>query len=290
MTDRLRIALVQISQRVGDIAGNAATMLEWRSKAEGADLVVFPELQLIGYPPEDLVLKPAFHARAEEELQRLAEATADGGPAMIVGTVRAEGDRLYNTLNLLDGGRIVASTRKHELPNYGTFDEKRWFTPGPLPQPIDWRGIRLGLPICEDIWFPPVCAHLKAHGAELLISPHGSPYEIDKDDLRTGEIGPKRVAETGLPLIFLNRVGGQDEVVFDGASFVLNGDGTLAHQLSDWEEALVMTEWERGEGGWSCTPGEIHPLDPYPADVYHAMVVGLRDYVNAISGAFVSAR
>jgi NAD+ synthase len=281
MTDRLRIALVQISQRVGDIAGNAATMLAWRSKAEGADLVVFPELQLIGYPPEDLVLKPAFHARAEEELQRLAEATADGGPAMIVGTVRAEGDRLYNTLNLLDGGRIVASTRKHELPNYGTFDEKRWFTPGPLPQPIEWRGVRIGLPICEDIWFPPVCAHLKQQGAELLISPHGSPYEIDKDDLRTGEIGPKRVAETGLPLIFLNRVGGQDEVAFDGASFVLNGDGTLAHQLPDWEETLVMTDWERTAEGWRCAEGEIHALDPYPADVYHAMLVGLRDYVNA---------
>ncbi|GAO40642.1 glutamine-dependent NAD(+) synthetase [Sphingomonas changbaiensis NBRC 104936] len=281
MTDRLRIALVQISQRVGDIAGNADTMLAWRSKAKDADLVVFPELQLIGYPPEDLVLKPALHGRAEQQLQRLAEATADGGPAMIVGTVRAEGDRLFNTLNLLDGGRIVATTRKHELPNYGTFDEKRWFTPGPLPQPIDWRGVRIGLPICEDIWFPPVCAHLKAEGADILISPHGSPYEIDKDDLRTGEIAAKRVAETGLPLVFLNRVGGQDEVVFDGASFVLNGDGTLAHQLPDWEEKLVMTEWERTADGWRCTPGEIHALDPYPADAYHAMVVGLRDYVNA---------
>jgi NAD+ synthase len=281
MTDRLRIALVQISQRVGDIVGNADTMLAWRDKAKGADLVIFPELQLIGYPPEDLVLKPALHVRAEEQLQRLAQATADGGPAMIVGTVRAEAGRLFNTLNLLDGGRILASTRKHELPNYGTFDEKRWFTPGPMPQPIDWRGIRLGLPICEDIWFPPVCMHLKEQGAELLISPHGSPYEIDKDDLRTGEIGAQRVAETGLPIVFLNRVGGQDEIVFDGASFVLNGDGTIVHQLPDWEEVLVMTEWERAAEGWHCAPGEIHALDPYPADVYHAMLVGLRDYVNA---------
>jgi NAD+ synthase len=199
---------------------------------------------------------------------------------MIVGTVRVEEGRLYNTLNLLDGGRIVAFTRKRDLPNYGTFDEKRWFTPGPMPQPIEWRGVRIGLPVCEDIWFPMVCGHLKEQGAEILISPHGSPYEIDKDDLRTGEVGAKRVAETGLPLVFLNRVGGQDEIVFDGASFVLNGDGTLAHQLPDWEEALVMTEWERGSQGWRCTPGEIHALDPYPADVYHAMLVGLRDYVN----------
>jgi len=281
MTDRLRIALVQISQRVGDLEGNADAMLAWRAKAEGADLVVFPELQLIGYPPEDLVLKPALAERAKAQLARLVEATADGGPAMIVGSVLWDGGRLYNVLHLIDGGRIVGTTRKHELPNYGTFDEKRWFTPGPLPQPIEWRGVRLGLPVCEDIWFPPVCAHLKAAGAELLISPHGSPYELEKDELRTGEIGARRAAETGLPLIFLNRVGGQDEVVFDGASFVLNGDGTLAHQLPDWEETLVMTEWERGADSWRCAEGEIHPLDPYPADIYHAMIVGLRDYVTA---------
>lgn len=281
MTDRLRIALVQIAQRVGDLSGNADAMLDWRARAEGADLVVFPELQLIGYPPEDLVLKPALIARSAEQLERLARATADGGPAMLVGTVRLEEGRLYNTLNLLDGGKVAAVTRKHELPNYGTFDEKRWFTPGPLPQPIEWRGVKLGLPLCEDIWFPPVCAHLKEQGAELLIAPHGSPYEIDKDDLRTGRIGSDRVAETGLPLVLLNRVGGQDEVVFDGASFVLNGDGTLAWQLPDWEEALAITEWERGPGGWRCLPGDVHPLDPHPADIYHAMMVGLRDYVNA---------
>jgi len=281
MTDRLRIALVQISHRVGDLAGNADAVLDWRAQAEGADLVVYPELQLIGYPPEDLVLKPALHRRAAEQLDRLVQASADGGPAMMIGSVLAEEGRLYNVLHLIDGGAIVATTRKHELPNYGTFDEKRWFTAGPLPGVIAWRGIRLGLPICEDMWFPPVCAHLKAHGAELLISPHGSPYEIDKDELRTGEIASARVAETGLPLIFLNRVGGQDEVVFDGASFVLNGDGKLAHQLPDWEEALVMTDWERGPSGWRCTEGEIHPLDPTPADIYHAMIIGLRDYVNA---------
>jgi NAD+ synthase len=281
MTDRLRIALAQISQRVGDLAGNADAMLAWRAKAGDADLIVFPEFQLIGYPPEDLVLKPALVRRAEEQLGRLIRATADGGPAMIVGSVRQEGGKLYNVLNLLDGGAIVGFTRKHELPNYGTFDEKRWFAPGPLPEPIEWRGVRLGLPICEDIWFPTVCRHLADRGAELFISPHGSPYEIEKDDLRTGEIGAKRVAETGVPLIFLNRVGGQDEVVFDGASFVLNGDGTLTWQLPDWEEALVVTEWERGPQGWRCAPGEIHALDPYPADVYHAMIVGLRDYVEA---------
>lgn len=279
MTDRLTIALAQLSQRVGDITGNADAMLEWR-KATRADLIVYPELQLIGYPPEDLVLKPAVIERAGVELARLAKATADGGPAMIVGTVLLEDGKLYNALTLLDGGRVVAITRKRELPNYGTFDEKRLFEPAPLPDPIDFRGVKLGLPICEDIWFPTVCAHLKARGAELLIAPHGSPYEIDKDDLRANGIAAARVQETGLPLVFLNRVGGQDEIVFDGASFVLNADGELAHQLPDWEETLVDTVWERGPGGWRCVPGELHALDPHPADVYHAMVTGLRDYVN----------
>lgn len=281
MIDRLRIALVQIPQRVGDLAGNADAMLAWRAQAGDVDLVLYPELQLIGYPPEDLVLKPALIARASAELERLAAATADGGPAMLVGSVRLEEGRLYNILALLEGGRVAAVTRKHELPNYGTFDEKRWFTPGPLPTPIDLKGVKLGIAICEDIWFPTVCAHLQAEGAELIISPHGSPYEVEKDELRISEVAGKRVAETELPLIFINRVGGQDEVVFDGASFVLNGDGTLAHQLPDWEEALVVTEWVKSESGWRCMPGEVHALDPYPADLYHAMIVGLRDYVNA---------
>lgn len=287
MTDNLTIALAQTRQRVGDLAGNADAMLARRAEvAAGAgagavDLILFPELQLIGYPPEDLVLKPALVARAGEVLARLAAATADGGPAMLVGTVERDGDALYNVQALLDGGRIAAVRRKHDLPNYGTFDEKRIFASGPLPDPVDFRGVRIGLPICEDIWAPAVCAHLKRQGAELLISPNGSPYEIDKDDLRSGKIAAARVAETGLPLIYLNRVGGQDEVVFDGASFVLNGDGALAHQLPDWREALVVTRWTRGAGGWRCAPGEIHALDPHPADIYHAMLVALRDYVEA---------
>ena len=280
MTDRLKIALAQLSQTVGDLAGNADAMLAWRAKAGDADLIVYPELQLIGYPPEDLVLKPALIERAAAELQRLATATADGGPAMLVGTVSLEAGRLYNVLALLDGGAIAAVTRKVELPNYGTFDEKRLFSAGPAPEPILFRGVRIGLPICEDIWFPAVCAHLKARGAELLLSPNGSPYEIDKDDLRSATIAAARVAETGLPLAYLNRVGGQDELVFDGASFVLNGDGSLAHQLPDWEEVLVETVWERTEAGWRCLPGAIATLEPNPSDVYHAMVLGLRDYVN----------
>ncbi|MBC7987163.1 MAG: NAD+ synthase, partial [Sphingomonadaceae bacterium] len=211
---------------------------------------------------------------------RLAAATADGGPAMLVGTVLREAGRLYNVMLLLDGGRIAGVARKHELPNYGTFDEKRLFASAKLQPPLEFRGVRIGVPICEDIWFPTVCSYLKGAGAELLISPHGSPYEVDKDDWRIEGIAQARVRETGLPLIFLNRVGGQDEIVFDGASFVLNGDGAMAHQLPDWEEHVVRTEWERGAAGWVCAEGPIHALDPNPADIYHAMLVGLRDYVD----------
>ncbi|MFN3474725.1 MAG: NAD+ synthase [Blastomonas sp.] len=281
MTDRLLITLVQCAQAMGDIAGNADAMLAARAQAMTSDLIVYPELQLIGYPPEDLVLKPALVARAAAELERLAAATADGGPAMLVGSVFAREEQLFNGVALLDGGQITAVRLKHELPNYGTFDEKRLFAAAPLQPPVPFRGLMLGLPLCEDIWFPKVCGHLKAMGAELLIAPHGSPYEIEKDERRLHNVARARVAETGLPLVFLNRIGGQDELVFDGASFVLNADGSLAHQLPDWEPATVHTEWIRDAQGWTCAPGEIHALDPFPQDAYHAMIVGLRDYVNA---------
>jgi NAD+ synthase len=280
MTDTLSIAMCQLNQRVGDLVGNADAMLAWRAKAGAVDLVVFPEQQLIGYPAEDLVLKPVFAAAAARELERLTAATADGGAAMLVGSILREGDALYNIVALLDGGEIVAVRKKHELPNYGTFDEKRIFTSGPLPEPVEFRGVRLGLPICEDGWLPQVCTHLKRQGAELLISVNGSPYEIDKDDRRLDQVFAARVAETGLPLLFLNRVGGQDEIVFDGCSFVLNADSSTAHRLPDWEEHLRVTHWTRGPQGWSCTPGEMAEWEQHPADIYSAMVLALRDYVN----------
>jgi NAD+ synthase len=279
MIDRLKIAVAQVAQRVGDLTGNADAMLEVRARTD-ADLIVFPELQLIGYPPEDLVLKPAVAERAMVELARLAAETADGGPAMLVGSIERDGGKIYNILALCEAGRVTATTRKHELPNYGTFDEKRIFTAGPLPEPVNFKGVKLGLPICEDIWFPAVCGHLKERGAELLISPNGSPYEIDKDELRVEGVAAARVRETALPLMYVNRVGGQDELVFDGASFVLNADGSVAHQLPDWEEALVETIWRRCDAGWRCESGVTATLDPHPADIYHAMLVGLRDYVN----------
>ncbi|MEQ1539240.1 MAG: NAD+ synthase [Sphingorhabdus sp.] len=280
MTNTLSIALAQINQRVGDLKANADAMLEWRAKAGAVDLILFPEQQLIGYPAEDLVLKPAFQQAAAAELERLAAATADGGPAMLVGSILKEGEALYNIVALLDGGKILAIRKKHELPNYGTFDEKRIFTSGPLPEPVEFRGVRLGLPICEDGWLPTVSKHLADQGAEILISVNGSPYEIDKDDRRLEEVFAARVAETGLPLLFLNRVGGQDELVFDGCSFVLNADGVAAHRLPDWEEHMHITHWTRGDAGWACAAGELAKWEDHPADIYSAMVLALRDYVD----------
>jgi len=279
MADRLTIAFAQMNQRVGDLEGNAAAMLEMRRRARDADLLMCPELQLIGYPPEDLVLKPEFVRRTHECTDQLVAATAEPGPAMLIGTLIAEGGSVYNAFILAEGGRVIGRTLKHELPNYGTFDEKRIFTPGPLPEPIEFKGVKLGVPICEDIWQEIVCAHLAEAGAEMLLVPNGSPYELDKDEIRY-RLVRSRAVQTGLPIAYLNRVGGQDEIVFDGSSFVIHPDGERVVQLCDWEEALLMTEWERTAEGWRCTTRESHALDMFPEDVYRAMMLGLHDYVE----------
>ena len=280
MADTLTITLAQLNQSVGDLAANAAAMLAARERAKTSDLIVFPELQLIGYPPEDLILKPALIQRAAAELDKLAKATATPGPAMLVGSVFVQDGALYNGVALLDQGKVAAIRFKHELPNYGTFDEVRLFQPGPLPEPIVLKGTMIGLPICEDIWQPDVCKHLADFGAELFICINGSPYEIDKDTLRIDGVAKRRASATGLPLAYLNRVGGQDELVFDGASFVVNGDGSLAVQMKDWEEQEVTTHWTKTAQGWRCDQGEIAPLAEHPEDIYCAMVLALRDYVN----------
>ncbi len=284
MPDKLTITLAQLNQSVGDLAGNAAAILAARERAAqapgGSDLIVFPELQLIGYPPEDLILKPALIERAAAELEKLAVATADGGPAMLVGSVFVQDGALHNGVALLDGGKVAAIRFKHELPNYGTFDEVRLFQPGPLPEPIIFRGVMIGVPICEDIWQPEVCRHLADFGAELFLCLNGSPYEIDKDALRIDGVAKRRAVDTGLPLAYVNRIGGQDELVFDGASFVVNGDGGLAVQMKDWEEQEVTTRWTKTAQGWRCDRGEIAMLADHPEDIYCAMVLALRDYVN----------
>jgi NAD+ synthase len=279
MTDRLTIALAQMNQRVGDLEGNAKAILAVRDQASGADLLMVPELQLTGYPPEDLVLKPEFVRRTMEAAERLVDTTATPGPALFFGSIHHEEGENYNVMILAEGGRVVARTLKRELPNYGTFDEKRVFASGPLPEPIDFRGVKIGVPICEDIWQEAVCAHLGDAGAELLLVPNGSPYELDKDDIRQ-RLVRSRVTMTGLPMAYLNRVGGQDELVFDGSSFIMHPDGERVVQMADWDEQLLVTEWRREAEGWRCATRADHELDPYPEDVYRAMVVGLRDYVT----------
>ncbi|HZU50299.1 MAG TPA: NAD+ synthase [Sphingomicrobium sp.] len=279
MTDRLRIALAQMNQRVGDLEGNASAILEMRRRARGADLLVCPELQLVGYPPEDLVLKPEFIRRVHERTDELIQATIEPGPALLIGTIVNEGGSNYNAMLLADGGRVIGRTFKHELPNYGTFDEKRIFAQGPLPDPIEWRGVTLGVPICEDMWLEPVCAHLAQLGAELFIVPHGSPYELDKN-LKREHLARARTTHTSLPLVFLNRVGGQDELAFDGSSFIMHPDGEIVVQMADWDDDFLMTEWERSRDGWRCETRSHHVLDQFPADIYRAMTVALRDYVS----------
>jgi len=279
MTDHLKIAFAQMNQRVGDLEGNAAAMLAMRKRAGDADLLLCPELQLIGYPPEDLVLKPEFVRRTMECAERLVDATTEPGPAMLIGTVLDEGGSTYNAILLADGGRVIGKTLKRELPNYGTFDEKRIFASGPVPEPLEFKGVKIGVPICEDIWQEGVCSHLTEAGAEMLLVPNGSPYELDKDDLRQ-RLVRSRALQTKLPIAYINRVGGQDELAFDGSSFVMHLDGELAVQMPDWEESLLVTDWARTPDGWRCQTRCQHELDRFPADVYRAMMVALRDYVG----------
>jgi len=273
--------LAQLNPTVGDIAGNVALLRAARAEAskDRADLVIAPELVVTGYPPEDLVLRRAFMDAVEAAVGVLAEETDDGGPGLILGTPWREGEKLHNAVLLLDGGTIRAKRFKHDLPNYGVFDEKRVFAPGPLPGPADFRGVRLGLLVCEDMWTPDVVECLSETGAEMLIVVNGSPFDDGKQDERE-QLARERVRESGLPLVYVNQVGGQDELVFDGASFVLNGDGTGAALLAPWESQVVVTAWTRGADGWRCAEGPIVRPAPRLETIYRAMVTGLRDYVG----------
>jgi NAD+ synthase len=284
--DRLAIAVAQLNPTVGDIAGNAEKARRARAQAaaDGADLVAFSELFISGYPPEDLVLKPALQAACRAKIEELARETADGGPALLVGTPWVEDGKLHNAVALLDGGRIAAVRFKVNLPNYGVFDERRVFTPGPVPGPVRFRGVGLGIPICEDIWtdwgdYENVVECLAETGCEIMIVPNGSPYWRDKDDVRLN-VAVARVTESALPLIYVNQVGGQDELVFDGASFGLHADRSLACQLPAFCEQVTTLRWERTGAGWRCNGGPVAALNDGDKDDYAACMLGLRDYVD----------
>lgn len=281
MTDRLKIALAQLDPTVGDVAGNIARAREARARAAalGADLILFSELFVAGYPPEDLVLKPAFQTACMAAVADLATDTADGGPAVLIGSPWLDDGRLHNAHVLLDAGAIAAIRYKVDLPNYGPFDEKRVFTPGDLPGPIRFRGVKIGVPICEDIWGADVVDCIAETGGEILLVPNGSPYRRGVMDERFN-VAVARVKATGLPLVYLNQLGGQDELVFDGASFGLTADGALAFQMPAFREAVVLVEAVRGADGWDLVPGEKVVIEEDLAADYAACVLGLRDYVN----------
>jgi NAD+ synthase len=285
-SDSLAIAVAQLNPTVGDIAGNAEKARRARAQAAstGADLLALPELFLSGYPPEDLVLKPAFQAACRSMVEKLARETVDGGPAILIGTPWRDGGKLYNAYCLLDRGAIAAVRLKVNLPNYGVFDERRVFAAGPLPGPVSFRGVRIGLPVCEDIWtewgdYEDVVECLAETGTELMIVPNGSPYSRNKDDVRLN-IAVARVTESDLPLIYVNQVGGQDELVFDGASFGLHADRSLAFQFSAFREEIKTLHWRRSGNAWRCAGGAIEVVEEGDKPDYRACMLGLRDYVN----------
>ena len=285
MTTKLSIALAQINPTVGDVDGNIVLIREARAKAaaDGADMVVAGELTISGYPPEDLVLKPAFLDRLVEKVTALAAETDDDGPALIIGAPWRDEGKLYNAVMLLNQGEIAAIRYKHLLPTYGVFDEDRVFDRGPVPGPISFKGVRLGVMICEDMWEPDVTECLDESGAEILVVINGSPFEVDKPDQRLN-LAVARITESGLPMAYVNLVGGQDELVFDGGSFVLSADRELKIQMPTFRADQLNTVWSKSDQGWVCAPGDIEPArdktDKMLAAVYQAMVLGLRDYVT----------
>ncbi len=278
MTDKLTIALAQLNPKVGAVEANLTKARDTLQQLRHVDLVLFPELYISGYPPEDLVLRNSFVVACKSACETLAAEFKDG-PAILIGLPWRDGANLHNSVALLNGGKIETVRHKFDLPNYGVFDEKRVFQPGPAPGPVVVKGVRIGVPICEDIWTDETCETLAETGAEILLSPNGSPFERNKDDVRLNLV-VARVSETGLPLVYLNQIGGQDELVFDGASFVLNADRTLALQMPMFEESVAITHWSRGAKGWTCDKGEMTTLPENEEETWKACVLGLRDYVQ----------
>ncbi|MGB3247140.1 MAG: NAD+ synthase [Sulfitobacter sp.] len=280
MADRFRITLGQLNPTVGDLAGNAALARQaWEAgKAAGADLVALPEMFITGYNAQDLVMKHAFQLDVMTHINALAAECADG-PTLAIGAPWAEGTELFNAYLILRKGKIISRVLKHELPNETVFDEVRIFDSGPLGGPYSVGNTRIGSPICEDAWHPDVSETLAETGAEFLLVPNGSPYYRDKMETRLNNM-VARVVETGLPLIYLNMVGGQDDQVFDGASFALNPGGELAMQMPAFDALIHHVDLERGDQGWRVVPQPLAAI-PHPLEAdYHVMVQGLRDYMH----------
>lgn len=279
--NQINIALVQENPIVGNIKHNYNLILGARNSRniENADLIVFSELFLSGYPPEDLVLRHSFLDEIDTYLEMLVEETKKPGPAILVGLPVRDKNQIFNSVVLIDNGKIISLQHKCHLPNYDVFDEERIFNKGNLPGPINFRGLKIGVAICEDIWHEDVIECLAETGAELLIVLNGSPYNREKQDLRTN-VAMQRVVESGLGLIYVNQIGGQDELVFDGGSFVINPDYSMPVKLPNFVSNIQSTLWTKDNDKWLCKT-IVHQTDTEELeDIYSACVIGLRDYVQ----------
>lgn len=277
---KLTLALAQINPIVGDLAGNALMIVRAAQAAaeQGADLVLYPEMALTGYPPEDLILVPAFRQAAWDAARQIAAETESLKCDLIIGNLWDEKGAIYNASVLVSGGRLELLRAKNALPNYGVFDEMRVFTPGPAARIVEWRGIKLGVIICEEVWQPGAGVELAKAGAEILLVQNASPYHIGKAGERK-KVVDAVVKATGLPLVYLNLVGGQDELVFDGRSYAVSADGKDVARLPAFREALAITRWEK-KAKWECVRGPTEDTRGNEETIYHALVLGLRDYVR----------
>ena len=280
VTDQLRIALAQLNPKVGDLKGNLALARGALADAEtaGADILMLSELFLTGYFPDDLLFKPQFVKDSIAAARALVVDTAQSEVALILPTIWLDGAKLHNAVLVAEKGEITAIRYKRELPNADVFYEKRYFEPGPLPMPVTIKGVPVGIPICEDTWHSSVCEHLAMRGAEIMLCPNGSPYWTNKQHIRK-DLVRARVAEDGVPMLYLNQVGGQDELVYDGASFAIEPGDRLVLQGKSFEPDFIVSDWMRTDNGWTCANGRVEELTSVEEAPWRACVLGLRDYV-----------
>ncbi len=277
----LHISLAQINPIVGDIEGNLERIIRTIDLTPpNTDLIVFPEMVICGYPSEDLVLNRSFIEHIEKAIDKIIDNSKNHNKAVIIPCPTYNDGKIYNSAHIIESGKIIATIHKHHLPNYGVFDEARVFTQGGIARPVEFRGHKLGIMICEDMWSKDVAFRLKKNGAELLISVNASPYDIDKSNIRL-EHAIARTKETSLPLIYVNQVGGQDELVFDGSSFIINENGTIVMRAKEFVEDICNSTWEKiNNGHWLCITNEINKIYKGEKSIYQALMLGLRDYVG----------
>ena len=279
MNKKLKIALAQLNPLVGDVSGNIEKLISIRSNLNNdIDILVAPELYVSGYPIDDLVLREDFLNLVESEINKLVKCTKDNKSAIIVGAPRKDNNHIKNSVFVIENGNIVSIKDKYELPNTGVFDEQRIFKQGSLEDCVIIKGIKFGLPICEDIWEKTVLEKLSKSGAEIIIAINASPFTVSKNEEREN-IALLRVNETKLPIVYLNRTGGQDELIFDGSSFALNHDGKKFYSSSEFKEETVEINFQKSNGKW-LGHGNLNNSSSPSERLYKALVLGLRDYVN----------